>query len=331
MARPGTLFGGALIGTSFTTPAQVQELLDQLKLLGVDRIDTAARYSPTSPGASERLLGQVEAAKQGFTIDTKLNTEGPSMSDGSGSLSSSAIVKSIHESYGRLGMDRVNTLYFHRPDPSTPVEEQAAEIHRQYLAGRFDKFGLSNFSPEQVAEFIAVCENKGYVKPSVYQGLYNLLDYTSHRTLFPLLREHGIAFNAYRFVFSRAIAVSYADCIYSPLAGGFLTGRPTRGDVAGTRYAPDNKFSARMNAMYDKPEMHAAMTDLLDTIEPLQITGSEACLRWLYYHSILQEGDGVILGASKISQITQNLGDISKGPLPAEVVQKIEALRGQLG
>lgn len=78
--------------------------------------------------------------------------------------------------------------------------------------------------------------------------------------------------------------------------------------------------------MYDKPDMHATMTDLLDTIEPLQISGSEACLRWLYYHSILGENDGVILGASKVPQIVQNVGDVSKGPLPVEVVQNIDRL-----
>lgn len=72
--------------------------------------------------------------------------------------------------------------------------------------------------------------------------------------------------------------------------------------------------------------MHDAIWDLLDTIEPLNITGSEACLRWLYFHSALREGDGVILGASKMGQIVQNARDISKGPLPEEVVHKIDSL-----
>jgi aflatoxin B1 aldehyde reductase len=79
-------------------------------------------------------------------------------------------------------------------------------------------------------------------------------------------------------------------------------------------------------AKYKTPEMHAAMADLLDTLEPLGIAGSEACLRWLYYHSALSEKDGVILGASKMPQIIQNMTDISKGPLPMEVLQKINSL-----
>ncbi|KAJ5091236.1 hypothetical protein NUU61_006106 [Penicillium alfredii] len=313
MSRPNTIFGGALIGTSFTTPEQVQELLDQLKVLEIDRIDTAARYSPTNPGASERLLGETQAVKQNFIIDTKINTVGTSSGDGAGTLAPAAIENSITESFGRLQLEKVNVLYFHQPDPQTPISEQAAAIHEQYLKGRFEKFGLSNFPTEMVAAFLAVCEDKNYLKPCVYQGLYNLLSRETEGTLFPLLRQHGIAFNA-----------------YSPLAGGFLTGRATRGDIEGTRFAPGNQVFGRLNTMYDKPEMHAAITDLQDTIEPLEITGSEACLRWIYYHSILREGDGVILGASKIPQIVQNVEHLAKGPLPEEVVLKIDSLRDQL-
>lgn len=76
MSRPNTLFGGAMIGISFTTPEQVQALLDLLKTLGVDRIDITTKYSPTAPGSSERLLGETRAAEQDFTIDTKIVTIG---------------------------------------------------------------------------------------------------------------------------------------------------------------------------------------------------------------------------------------------------------------
>lgn len=141
MSRPSTIFGGALIGTSFTTAAQVQELLDQLQSIGINRIDTAARYSPTSPGSSERLLGEVRAQEQGFTIDTKTSTDGSLKTDGSGSLTAANITKSINDSFSRLHVVNVHILYFHRPDPETPIAEQASEIHRQYLEGRFEKVG----------------------------------------------------------------------------------------------------------------------------------------------------------------------------------------------
>ncbi|KAJ6054876.1 hypothetical protein N7499_005826 [Penicillium canescens] len=283
MSIPNTLFRGATIGSTFTTAEQVQQALALVAL---------------------NLFEEVRAAKQGFTIDTKISPG----NDSAGAHTATAIRESLEKSLGRLAIDKVNILYFHRPDLSTPILEQAAEINRQYLEGRFQKFGLSNFPPELVVEFITICEEHNYIKPSVYQGLYNLLSRGSEQ-LVPLLRQHGIAFQE-----------------YSPLAGGFLTGRMTRGDVVGNGCAPGNTAFQGYSSMYDKPEMHAAITDLQDTIEPLQISGSQACLRWIYYHSMLGEGDRVILGASKISQIVQNVDDVSKGPLPVEVVQKIDLL-----
>lgn len=112
----------------------------------------------------------------------------------------------------------------------------------------------------------------------------------------------------------------------SPLAGGFLTGRATRGDAEETRFGQNTKVASPLIAKYNTSQTQAAMTDLLNTLEPLNITSSEACLRWLYYHSALSEEDGVILGASKTPQILQNMADISKGPLPTELLQKINVL-----
>lgn len=144
MSRPTTLFGGALIGTSFTTPEQVQELLDRLISLSIDRIDIAARYPPTAPHSSERLLGETRAAEQGFIIDTKINT---SSGDGAGTLTAAAIETSLEKSLSLLHMSKVNVLHFHRPDPETPVVEQAAEIQTQYLTGRFEKVCTSPCQP----------------------------------------------------------------------------------------------------------------------------------------------------------------------------------------
>lgn len=144
MSRPNILFGSGslgspLIGKNFCAPEQVQELLDQLKALGISRIDSAARYSPGNPGGSERLLGQVGAAEQGFIIDTKVNASNDKIATGFGTLTAQAIAQSLDESFERLKVQKVHTLYFHRSDPQTPIAEQAAEIHKQHQAGRFDK------------------------------------------------------------------------------------------------------------------------------------------------------------------------------------------------
>lgn len=76
-----------------------------------------------------------------------------------------------------------------------------------------------------VADFVAVCEEQGYVKPSVYQGLYNLLSRESEK-LFPLLRRHGIAFHAYRYVTTYLLLVSYLIRIQLQPSCRWLSNRP---------------------------------------------------------------------------------------------------------
>lgn len=112
----------------------------------------------------------------------------------------------------------------------------------------------------------------------------------------------------------------------SPLAGGFLTGRMTRGELEGTRFAPGNTFGTSYTRLYDKKEMHDAILKLQDIIEPLNISGPESCLRWIRYHSMLGEDDGIIIGARTSSQLSQNMSDIGKGPLPVEAVEAMNDL-----
>lgn len=73
MSLPETLFSGYSIGTSLTTAGEVQEVLDQLKELQINRIDTTASWPRASPGYSETLLGEVQASGQGFKIDTRIS------------------------------------------------------------------------------------------------------------------------------------------------------------------------------------------------------------------------------------------------------------------
>ncbi|KAL1626220.1 hypothetical protein SLS54_003055 [Diplodia seriata] len=309
-AHPEIIFGGASIGSAYTTPEAVTGLLHSLKTLGIRRIDTAARYPPTNPGASEKLLGEAGAVRDGFTIDSKILSSG----DGKGTLTPLAIDKSVYESNSRLKMHEttgahLNILYCHMPDPQTPLEEQADGLHAMHKMGLYEQLGVSNFSAEMLTEFIAICERKGYTPPTVYQGQYNLVCRGVEDTLFPTLRKHGITFNA-----------------FSPLAGGFLTGRLSANETQGTRFADGNVMGQSYKAQYDKKEMHDAIDRLNTIIDARGISKIEASLRWIFYHSALGEQDGVILGASKPEQIVSNVEAVQKGPLPDEVVSAMDAI-----
>lgn len=158
-------------------------------------------------------------------------------------------------------------------------------------------------------KFLSICEERKYVKPSIYQGEYNLVHRDVEDTLFPLLRKHNIHFVA-----------------YSPLGGGFLTGKFTAGNAEGTRFG--GPLGQRHRGIYDRPDFHNKVNELKRIIEPLGISPTGAALRWLAYHSELGEEDGIILGASKIEQLQQNVKDIEQGPLPEGVVEAIRAFEG---
>jgi aflatoxin B1 aldehyde reductase len=158
---------------------------------GYTHIDTARDYSPSAPGASEARLGQVGAASR-FTIHTKVHSGQP------GDHEPSKIALSIEQSLDALKTSSVETMFLHVPDRQTPFEDAAKAMNDALQRGQFKKFGLSNYTPAEVQKFIEICEQKGYTKPSVYQGHYNAIVRGGEKELFPILRKHNIAFFAYR-------------------------------------------------------------------------------------------------------------------------------------
>jgi aflatoxin B1 aldehyde reductase len=88
-------------------------------------------------------------------------------------------------------------MYLHGPDRTTPFAETFEAVDKEYRAGCFEEFGLSNFSAAEVEECIAMCKEKGWVLPTVYQGQYNAITRGGEKDLMPVLRKHGIRFNAF--------------------------------------------------------------------------------------------------------------------------------------
>ncbi|KAJ8132097.1 hypothetical protein O1611_g1526 [Lasiodiplodia mahajangana] len=304
--HPRLMFGGSVIGEDYKTVESVKDLLSLLQSLGIREIDTAALYPVPNRGESERLLGQVGAVAQGFVIGTKILVLSK---EANGTLEPAKITESLLSSRERLRLDsnqKVGVLHCHAPDYTTPIKDQAATLDSLHKQGLFEKLGVSNFPLDMLTDFIDVCEREGYVKPTVYQGNYNLLS-RGHEKLFPALRKYGIRFDA-----------------HSPVAGGMLSGKLTAGDIEGTRFAKDNMIGTFSKMQYDKKELHDAIRYLSSVLEPANIGKIEAGLRWICYHSQLSPDDGIILGASRPHYLEENVAAIRKGPLPDEVVAAIE-------
>lgn len=198
-SRLNIVLGAGPIGDSsdaqakFTTPQKAQEFISLFRKFGHTDLDTARGYSPAAPGSSEALLSQTDAA-QWATIDTKVTSWVP------GSHSASKIEQSIKGSLEALRMEKVHIMYLHAPDRETPFEETCEAMDKAYRARKFEKFGISNYSPKEVEQILKLCEEHGWVKPSVYQGQYNAIARLNEDELLPLLRKHGLSYYAYRCV-----------------------------------------------------------------------------------------------------------------------------------
>jgi aflatoxin B1 aldehyde reductase len=142
------------------------------------------------PGSEERL-GTVKAASK-FEIHTKVMSFAP------GDHEPAKITASIDKSLHDLQTSSVAIMYLHVPDRQTPMEDVMAAMNEAHQQGKFKRFGVSNYTAEEVGKMVEICEAMGYVKPSVYQGHYNPLVRGGETELFPLLRKHNISFYAYR-------------------------------------------------------------------------------------------------------------------------------------
>lgn len=289
------------VGTAgFPGAEKLQPALDAIKAAGIKEIDTAEMY-----GNNEADLGSVGAAES-FIISTK-NPGGWQP----GTLQE--VTTRFNASLERLKTKSVDILYIHGPDRNLPLDEWVPQVNKLHAEGKFKRLGVSNFSPEETRALHSYAKSKGYVLPTVYQGNYNAVSRLIDDTLFPVLRELGIAFYA-----------------YSPVAGGFLT-KTKAGLEQGTadgRFRADHEVPVAKfyQSLYTKPALLEGLGRWEGLAEQQGVPRAELAYRWVYYHSKLRQdlGDVVIVGASKPEQITQTVEGIRRGPLKPEVVKGIE-------
>jgi aflatoxin B1 aldehyde reductase len=303
MSKVKRVFGTASFtktGKGFNTSEQVSQVLNILKENGIDELDTARRYGA---GTSEELLGETTEFKT-FTVSTKAN---PNISK----LTKENTKAQCDESLKAMKRSSVDIFYLHAPDRSTPFEETVESVNDLYKRGSFKRFGLSNFTAEEVERIYNICKENNYILPSVYQGNYNPITRKNEQELFPLLRKLGIHFYA-----------------YSPLAGGFLIKTPDqiKNGQGSSRFDTSTPVGQMYAGLYCKETLFSALETFQNRCKKLNIKPSEACFSWLLNHSLLKEGDAIILGASNMEQLMENLRDSKGVPLNADIIQELEDL-----
>ena len=264
--------------------------------LGLDELDTARVYGAgQSEAALGAALGPLRSAVTCPFVATKV---APPLGYAATSLVA-------------LQADCVDLFYLHSPDPDATIEETLRAVDEGHNAGKFNEFGLSNFTAGQVEQIVSHCRKHGIVQPTVFQGSYHVLQrHQTEQELLPVLRAHGIRFLA-----------------YSPLAGGLLTGKHHFGDVP-TEGRYEGGAASRWGERWWKEELFLAIGELQSECETHGVTLAAAAIRWAVIHSALgpEHGDAVILGASSVAQLASNAEHSRAGPLPPQLVEFMDAL-----
>ena len=267
------------------------------------KFDSAFMYTG---GKSEEFIGQMDIRlNDNVEIATKANPWDNKLLDAAG------VRMQLETSLKRLKMDCVQLFYLHAPDHRTSIVETLEAVNDLYQEKKFKEFGLSNYASWQVAEICMICKNKGWIMPTVYQGMYSTMTRMVEKELFKCLRHFNMRFYA-----------------YSPLCGGMLTGKYKFEDA--DKKEPGRFFGKGWGEVYRnrywKKEMFESIEKIKQVLKEVygnNVSIAEASLRWIYNHSQLDGayGDGVVIGASSMDQFRNTISYTEKGPLDEKVVK----------
>ncbi|BFM05655.1 aldo/keto reductase [Halioxenophilus aromaticivorans] len=270
----------------------VHTALDQ----GINFIDTANVYAQ---GASEEILGAaiksapvaredvVLATKSGGVMGSSPNARGASRGH---------IYQQVHASLKRLNTDYIDLYQIHAFDPATPMEETLHALHDLVQQGHLRYVGLSNWAAWQIMKAVGITQARQLMPITSLQAYYTIAGRDLEREVAPMLQSEGLGL-----------------MVWSPLAGGFLSGKYDR-----TGKAQDGR---RQN--FDFPPVNKEKA--YNIIEVMQgIAASKDCsvaqvaLAWLLHQPVVTS---VIVGAKRQDQLLDNIGAANIALSAEELVQ----------
>ena len=273
--------------------AASHRLMDRFALAGGTFIDTADAYSA---GRSEEIVGSwlKGRSRQDVVIASKVRF-------GSGvnrrGLSRKHLLDAVDGSLRRLGTDYIDLYQVHMWDYGTPLEETLRALDSVVRAGKVRYLGVSNFSGWQLQRAVDLLRAHGWEPLVSLQPLYNLLDREAEWELVPVSREEGLGVLP-----------------YSPLRGGWLTGKFQRGaepSGAGTRIAATNQAGepvwTEAWGNYDNNRTWDVVETLVDIADEIGRTPAQTALNWLLHRPGVT---APVVGARTVAQLEDNLGAV---------------------
>ena len=287
-----------------------KEMLTAAYDAGINFFDNAEGYEQ---GRSELVMGQAIAelgwSRDTFIVSSKVfwGGSGPTQRG----LSAKHVTEACHAALKRLRVDHLDLYFCHRPDIDTPVEETVRAMHNLILQGKVLYWGTSEWSGQRITEAHAVAARCGLTPPVMEQPQYNLFErHKVEADYAPVYETFGLG-----------------TTIWSPLASGILTGKYNDGVPQDSRMnLPGYEW---LKDSLGKPEGQAR----LEKVKALALLAGRAGLP-LHHMALLwclanPHVSTVILGASRVSQLTDNLKALdSKALLTPDVLAGIETIMG---
>ncbi|MDE2878620.1 aldo/keto reductase [Candidatus Palauibacter soopunensis] len=271
---------------------------------GIDFFDTANVYNQ---GLSEEILGEVLGDRRtAIILASKVCNPMGDPVEYRG-LSRDAIRRGIEDSLRRLRTDYLDIYYLHLPDYETPIEESLATLEELRVEGLIHYPATSNYSAWQMCEMLSICEREGWAKPWIAQPMYNLAARGIEQEYLAFTDRCGIS-----------------NVVYNPLAGGLLTGKQRpEAPLPGTRFDGNRMYLDR----FWHDEYFRAVAEVETIAGEANLTPVQLALGWLR----AQEGaDCIIVGASRIEHLEENLGAFDTPSLDGDVLAACDGVWARL-
>ena len=304
MGRTGLQVSSVSIGGWLTLGGSVDDATSKAIIRtavdgGVNFVDLADVYSH---GAAERVAGAalVEHDRSSLVLSTKVFGR---MGDGPNQrgLSRKHIVESCEASLKRLGTDYIDLYFCHRSDTDTPLEETVRAMDDLIHQGKVLYWGTSVWPVDLLDAAHDLCDRRGYYAPVVEQPQYSLLERSIESTTLPAARRLGMGV-----------------VVWSPLAGGLLTGKYDDGDIpAGSRGAETKWLDEQLN-----DDVRTKLRAFSAIAKEMGITPSQLALAWILRNDVITS---VITGATRTEHVVSNLA-AADVEVPAEIAQRIDEI-----
>ncbi len=302
-------FGSWLTFGNQISDKVADELMGVAYDAGVNFFDNAEGYAE---GKSEIVMGNILKNKgwdrESFVVSSKVffgtENKGPNRVG----LSRKHVIEACNAALKRLQIDYLDLYFCHRPDKNTPIEETVLAMNTLLQQGKILYWGTSEWSAVEIMEAIAVAKQYNLIGPTMEQPQYNLFERNKlENEYLHLFNNHGLG-----------------TTIWSPLASGILSGKYTNSGVEGTRLGMAGlEWLKDRTLAEDRMEKAAKLQQLANQLE---VSLAKLSIAWCLKNPNVST---VILGASKVPQLQENLQVLEALPLLTEdVLKEIEGIAG---